>query len=851
MSSPVMEVILRAIDQVSGTIDGITSKVESAGAKMNQVGDSMVGGGIAMSSAVTAPMLGVAKVVQMLSSEAMGYEKQMAEVFTLLPGISQTAMDSMSKDVLSFSKDFGVLPEQAVPALYQALSAGVPPDNVFDFLEVGQKAALGGVTDLTTAVDGITSVVNAFGADTVSASKASDLMFTSVKLGKTTFDELSRSLFNVNPIASALGVEFGDVTAALASMTAQGVPTSVATTQLRQLFVELSKEGGQAAKTFGELSGKSFKEFIAEGGNVADALAIMNEHAVNTGVGVNDLFGSVEAGSAALALSGENAEGYISNIDAMAQAAGATEEAFAVMEGTASHATDKATAAWAAMKTEAGDKFLPILVDTLIPILQNTVMPALERFFEFIGNAAVAFGNLSAPMQTLILGFLALVTAIGPVMIYAGMVVKAMGTLLPLVTKIGPAVKIIGAVLTKRLVPGMLLAVKAAWAFTAALLANPITWIVLAIVALIAAIVLLWKNWDQVSAWLIGAWEAIKEKASEIWGGLTEFFATFWEGVKDVFSAAWEFIKDLFFKYHPLGWVITNWEGIKEWFSGFWDGLKNVFTIAFEFIKGLFFKYHPLGWIITNWEPIVQWMTDFWNRLKEFFTGAWEALKAIFITSTEGIRTTITSAFETVRDWIVNVWNKISEFFTGIWGKIKEMFSGSLTDILTRIGMWQHNLYQKAIDAGKKLLSGFMDNVKDLPGKLWEVMKNAVSKLMNIGGELWNAAKSAGSKIWSGIKNGLGMKSPGYIEKAIDGIAERASKLPGEMARSFSSIKGLDVVPNGPDLAFAGGFTGSKVQEYRHNHTGTIRVLGEDLSGGRFEQIVEIVKDELRREVRG
>lgn len=60
-------------------------------------------------------------------------------------------------------------------------------------------AAVGGVTELETAVDGITSVVNAYGDDVLSAAEASDLMFTAVKLGKTDFTQLSASLFNVIP----------------------------------------------------------------------------------------------------------------------------------------------------------------------------------------------------------------------------------------------------------------------------------------------------------------------------------------------------------------------------------------------------------------------------------------------------------------------------------------------------------------------------------------------------------------------------------------------------------------------------------------------------------------------------
>jgi TP901 family phage tail tape measure protein len=261
-----------------------------------------------------------------------GFERSMNEIFTLLPGISNKAMGEMSGQVKGFAKEFRVLPDTVVPALYQSLSAGVPADNVFDFMATAQKAAKGGVTELTTAVDGITSVVNAYGADVVSATKASDLMFTAVRLGKTNFDELSRSLFNVTPTASALGVQFGDVTAALAALTAQGVPTSVATTQMRQLFVELSKEGSKTSSVFQDLAGKSFKDFVSAGGNTQQALQLLERHAADTGLGINDLFGSVEAGAAALALTGKGTEAFGKALAEMESSAGATDAAFAQMD---------------------------------------------------------------------------------------------------------------------------------------------------------------------------------------------------------------------------------------------------------------------------------------------------------------------------------------------------------------------------------------------------------------------------------------------------------------------------------------------------------------------------------------
>jgi TP901 family phage tail tape measure protein len=328
------------------------------------------------------------------------FQGSMNEAFTLLPGISDSAMAEMSGQVKDFATEFGRLPNEVVPALYQSLSAGVPPDNVFDFMAVAQKAAVGGVTELETAVDGITSVVNAYGSEVVDATQASDLMFTAVKLGKTDFGQLSASLFNVIPTASALGVNFGDVTAALAAMTAQGTPTSVATTQMRQMLVELSKEGGKTSDTFKKIAGQSFKEFVASGGNVQDALQLLEQHAGTTGVGINDLFGSVEAGNAALALTGGGTEMFANALAEMEGAAGATDAAYQQMEQGVGRSLDRIKAAGQVALLEIGDRFAPVLA-SIAELVVAHLPRAMEMFTGWMDAAGQAVQPLISAISTL------------------------------------------------------------------------------------------------------------------------------------------------------------------------------------------------------------------------------------------------------------------------------------------------------------------------------------------------------------------------------------------------------------------------------------------------------------------
>ena len=287
------------------------------------------------------------------------FDKQMREVFTLLPNISAEGMARMRRDVLELAQETGRLPEEVVPALYQAISAGVPADNVFTFLSEESKAARGGVTDLKTAVDATTNVTNAYGLSVISATQANDLMFTAVRLGKTTFEELAGKLYNVVPVAAAVGVSFDQITAALATMTAQGVPTAQATVQLRQLLQELSKENTQVAATFRQVSGVSFTEFIANGGTLADALQLLDEYAQGSNQSVKDLFTSVEAGGASLALTGQGAATYARNLEESARAAGATEEANNRMVDSVDAVIGRTEATTEVLKIQVGEALEP------------------------------------------------------------------------------------------------------------------------------------------------------------------------------------------------------------------------------------------------------------------------------------------------------------------------------------------------------------------------------------------------------------------------------------------------------------------------------------------------------------
>lgn len=359
-------ILVRAKDEASKVFSGIQGSAKSMakGVALAAGGGALAVGGLAAAS----------------TKMAADFESSMSEVKTLLPDLDKEGFGQLKQSVLDFSKEMGVATDQAVPALYQAISAGVPQDNVMEFMRVASKAAIGGVTDLETAVDGITSVVNAYGKENIDAQRAADVMFSAVKNGKTDFEQLSRSLFNVIPTASSLGVGFEDIASQLAAMTAQGTPTSVATTQIRAAMVEASKTGTKLDKALRELTGEGFADLIASGRTMPEVFNELRESMPEQDF--KDLFGSVEAMNAALGVSGPNFGTVSGFMDGAKESAGAVDEAFATVSDTAKFKLGQAMNAIKVTMIEFGSMILPHVAD----VLTNHLVPALERFGDWFNE---------------------------------------------------------------------------------------------------------------------------------------------------------------------------------------------------------------------------------------------------------------------------------------------------------------------------------------------------------------------------------------------------------------------------------------------------------------------------------
>ena len=184
------------------------------------------------------------------------FETSMLEVATLSDIVSESLDTYKQKIVdLTTSSQIPIYADEAAKALYQIVSAGHDGADGMIVLEASAKAAVGGVTDTATAADAITSIMNAYGKSAKDADRISDMLFTTVKLGKTTMGELGKSISQVTALAASFDVEIEEVLAAVSTLTSSGTPTAMAMTQIKQALIQANKELGDGAfktRTFQE-----------------------------------------------------------------------------------------------------------------------------------------------------------------------------------------------------------------------------------------------------------------------------------------------------------------------------------------------------------------------------------------------------------------------------------------------------------------------------------------------------------------------------------------------------------------------------------------------------------------------
>ena len=482
---------------ISGSIDIESSKanktLDNFSKSMNDFSNSFAGkvgkacekvGGSLQSFGTKLTGLGTA-VGGVTTKMAADFETTMAKVSTLT---SDGMYQSLHDGILDMSGRLGVDANEIGEAIYQGLSSGVSESNIQDFTEKMIKLSKGGFTSVTTATDLTTTALNAYGLEITETDHLMDVFITTQAKGKTTVDQLASSMGQVIPIASSLGVNIDQLGASYAILTANGISTSESGTKLKAMLEELGDSGSGVSEILINRTGKSFKELTAEGKSTGDVLEILKQHADESGVGLNELFSSSEAGSAALILAKDGAAGFNEQLKGMVESSGAAADAYAKVSDTFSEKCNKLKERFKEVGIAIGEN--------LIDIIEQKVLPALENFADWLGNLDEDQIDNIATMIEWAVKIGAVVTAFGLLTKGVGTVISVLGTVNSVVSTLsglfgggaaaaGGMASALGGVSSAAAAGTSGLGALGSFAASLPMLFNPVT---LAVVAAVAAI---------------------------------------------------------------------------------------------------------------------------------------------------------------------------------------------------------------------------------------------------------------------------------------------------------------------------------------------------------------------------
>ncbi len=290
-------------------------------------------GGIAVGSLVAGAIIGIGQTVRQLAGEikelALTFQTNMTKIVALV-GVPREQVEAWKNDLRSLAPVVGKTLGELSEGLFFVTSAGFRGSDAIDVLTQSAKASTAGLGEIKSIADLVTSAVNAYGIENLSAADATDILVSAVREGKAEAPDFAASLGQVLPVASNMGVEFHEVAAAIASMTRTGSNAAEATTQLRAIMTGLLKPTSEAEKALAAMgtSSSELRRILREDGLLA-ALAEIKELTEEYGEEVlSTVFPNVRALAGAMDLLGGNADATAGIFDSLKNSTGATETAF-------------------------------------------------------------------------------------------------------------------------------------------------------------------------------------------------------------------------------------------------------------------------------------------------------------------------------------------------------------------------------------------------------------------------------------------------------------------------------------------------------------------------------------------
>ncbi|WP_035796538.1 phage tail tape measure protein [Butyrivibrio sp. MB2005] len=537
-------------------------KMTAVGNKMKDVGGSITNVGqklMPVSAAVTG--IGAAAV-----KTTADFDEAMSKV-AAISGATGESFDALRDKAREMgSKTRYSAAESAESMTYMAM-AGWKAEDMLDGIEGVMSLAAASGEDLATTSDIVTDALTAFGLSAKDSGHFADVLAAASSNANTNVSMMGETFKYAAPIAGALGFSVEDTAEAIGLMANAGIKSSMAGTSLRTIMNNLAGDVSFTGAAFGEMH-------IATT-NADGSMRELSDILADCRTAFSQMSESEKAANAE-ALVGKNAmSGFLAIMGAGEADINKLSSAIANCDGTSQQMAETMQDNLSGQLT-----ILKSQLQELAISLGDTMMPVIRKVVEHVQAFVDKLNSMDEGTKRTIITVGLIVAALAPVLIVVGKVITAVGTILTVIPKVISVVKLLSLTLTGGAVPA--LASGAASLGGIVVAARPVIAIIGAVVA---AGVLLYKNWDTIKEKagelkenVSRKWSEIKENTSKTWNNMTDNISRSADDMKSTVSQKLDRIKQAF---------SSNGNGIKTTISNLWTNIKERYSIGLDNINTL------------------------------------------------------------------------------------------------------------------------------------------------------------------------------------------------------------------------------------------------------------------------
>ena len=384
------------------------TSMEASSMKVEGLGGKFLGLGPIFDKVSKLGSIGLAGIGIASVDMAMKFQSSTTRLVTSA-GESVQNIGMVRDGLLSMAGQVGVSADNLANSLYFVEAAGYKAGDGLTVLRAAAQGAAAEGADTTTVAKALTDVLVDYHLKASDAANVTSQMITAVAHGKTNLQEFSGAFASIVPAASAAGISYQDVTAALAEMTNHGFTATRASQNLAQALRSMLNPTSTMKKAFDEygVSGDVLKQKLAGPNGLTDAMQYLSQAATKAGpegttafaAALKLLMGTAPGANAALATVGANYAATAATIAAVgsstADATGKV-QGFALVQQTLGQQLKEIRYGLDAVMIRIGDALIPH-VSSLITLLETRGSPVVKKFSDDLKGIAQGFTGNTNP----------------------------------------------------------------------------------------------------------------------------------------------------------------------------------------------------------------------------------------------------------------------------------------------------------------------------------------------------------------------------------------------------------------------------------------------------------------------